>query len=1378
MLCHVLMWAKTTNSKIGYENDGKTLISRLNIKTKNNQNFAHVPTSSSNAKDNAQSASQAFVTVWDLSQPGSANTTIKFDVSFSGPVSYTWKSIDGLDNGSGNITTTTATINTLPVGKTIELSLDPSNLKAFAIGSTDRDRLIDVKQWGTANWTTMSNAFANCHKLNVSATDIPNLSAVTDMSMMFSNCFVLNGPSNINNWNVSNVTNMQRLFEYAYVFNQNIGSWKTTKVTNMVQMFYFATDFDQNIASWDTSNVTNMAGTFFEANSFSQDISSWKTSKVTNMGGMFAFANSFNQDISSWDTSQVTDMSEMFNSNKLFNQNIAGWNTSNVTNMQSMFINSKSFNQDISGWDTRKVTTMKDMFKIATAFNQSLGNWKLNSVTDLGGMLSSSGMDCAKYSATLMGWAANPNIVSGVSLGADNKLYTPIANAAHQTLLNKGWAINDQPGDCFLYVNKNVATSGNGSSWATAYKELADALKQAYDNRFAYGPLKPLQIWVAGGTYTPLYPYNSFSTANTTNRNNTFQLLNNVQVFGGFAGTEDNLEQRDLSIVGNKSILSGEIGMPAPTDNTYHIVISNANPNTTILDGFTISGAYASDAPLLSSPNPLVITAGQAGGIYNYNSSTIYRNLIIRDNFALGGAGMVNRDSTFPPTTTPTLKNIVFINNIASPRSAAIYNNNASPIISNVTIVNNYSGTNANDGGAILSDSQSSPKIYNTVFWNNKKGSPTSTNSLGLDIINTLTASVTLKNSLTQSYTTGNAADNNKVGVDPQFVNMSTGDFRLSTNSPAIDAGNGTLYAEAGGSLYKDEDLAGQSRTQGCVIDMGAYEHTESEQFTIWKDGLWSKNPPTEGINACIDATLNLSNKLNVKKIKILPDGQLNIQSNASLIVAENITQSKDNQIVLESDANLIQVPNNAQNSNHKIIVKRSIKMNKMDYSYWGTPVSNQKLLDNGGDGFSVGTPNNRIYFYNEPNDYFKPTTDQYLVAGKAYAIRGKDSFTDGNLPFTAYEYQFNGGINNGQVTVEVQKSKNTGTSEHGNNLIGNPYPSNIDFDKFFNFGTNKNFISAKAWFWTNASPSIDQQGSNYNGNNYASLSLTGGVPPTTAQPNPSLTPTQYIKVGQGFIVQVKDNPATIGALPVTHQLVFDNSMRSDEDGVFYNANKGQPKDRFWLQLTADDKYTNTILIGYVGAATNNYDGDYDSELMSEGDDSLYSILQNKKLQIDGRQYPLNTEDIVPLGARYAANANYRFSLAGKEGVFVNDQNIFLRDKLLNKEVNLSETDYNFSAVKGTESNRFEIAYKPSTFLATQNMGKTNIKIYKTATDFVIINKMPMQKVELFDMAGRLISKLDKNDNELHINHTNLTEGFYLLKIYSGNEVLTKKIIK
>ncbi|MBC8645287.1 hypothetical protein H9W95_18420 [Flavobacterium lindanitolerans] len=117
-------------------------------------------------------------------------------------VDYFWKASGGI-SGSGTIAAGTYEVNIsgLPVNEIITLNLKPDNLKAIKIRNPqlnpERLKLIDVTQWGTVQWSTMKNAFMDCHNLNITATDVPDLSNVSDISSMFQGCYSLNGPANI-----------------------------------------------------------------------------------------------------------------------------------------------------------------------------------------------------------------------------------------------------------------------------------------------------------------------------------------------------------------------------------------------------------------------------------------------------------------------------------------------------------------------------------------------------------------------------------------------------------------------------------------------------------------------------------------------------------------------------------------------------------------------------------------------------------------------------------------------------------------------------------------------------------------------------------------------------------------------------------------------------------------------------------------------------------------------------------------------------------------------------------------------------------------------------------------------------------------------------
>ncbi len=175
----------------------------------------------------------------------------------------------------------------------------------------------------------------------------------------------------------SKITNMDYIFKYS-LFIGDINLWDVSNVTSMNEMFDYAKNFNQPLNNWNTSKVIDMKG-MFRNSIFNQDISQWDVSNVSTMNEMFSYARYFNQNINSWDVSNVIDMSYMFHKAREFNQPLNQWKTSNIINMIGMFRNS-IFNQDISQWDVSNATNMGFMFTEAKVFNQNISNWNLNKV--------------------------------------------------------------------------------------------------------------------------------------------------------------------------------------------------------------------------------------------------------------------------------------------------------------------------------------------------------------------------------------------------------------------------------------------------------------------------------------------------------------------------------------------------------------------------------------------------------------------------------------------------------------------------------------------------------------------------------------------------------------------------------------------------------------------------------------------------------------------------------------------------------------------------------------------------------------------------------------------------------------------------------------
>jgi Abnormal spindle-like microcephaly-assoc'd, ASPM-SPD-2-Hydin len=108
-----------------------------------------------------------------------------------------------------------------------------------------------------------------------------------------------------------------------------------------------------------------------------------------------------------------------------------------------------------------------------------------------------------------------------------------------------------------IYVNGARPEGGTGTNWNTAFKYLQEALK---------GAVAGDQVLIAKGTYYP-DDFNADVNGQYLNfgdRELSFNVKAGVNLYGGFAGNETSIDQRDP--VANETILSGEIWKVDPLD--------------------------------------------------------------------------------------------------------------------------------------------------------------------------------------------------------------------------------------------------------------------------------------------------------------------------------------------------------------------------------------------------------------------------------------------------------------------------------------------------------------------------------------------------------------------------------------------------------------------------------------------------------------------------------------------------------------------------------------------------------------------------------------------------------------------------------------------
>ena len=250
-----------------------------------------------------------------------------------------------------------------------------------------------------------------------------------------------------------------------------------------------------------------------------------------------------------------------------------------------------------------------------------------------------------------------------------------------------------------VYVDLNATGTNDGSNWTNAYTDLKVALDNAVAGQ---------SLWVAMGTYYP----------DATDRSIYFEIMDDVQIYGGFLGTETTLGQRDYE--NNPTILSGDIGVANDlTDNSFTVIYTEDVTNATVVDGIIIEGGSANDGSSIYTAHK------KGGGWYNRSiasgtiANPIIQNCIFRDNYADKFAGALYNHAQSDSEASPIIINCLFENNESDERGGAITNDgDSSPKIIRTTFLNN----NSTEGGAIYNNGHNNvvlPQIYNSIFTGN-----------------------------------------------------------------------------------------------------------------------------------------------------------------------------------------------------------------------------------------------------------------------------------------------------------------------------------------------------------------------------------------------------------------------------------------------------------------------------------------------------------------------------------------------------------------------------------------------------------------------------------------------------------------------------------
>jgi len=327
-----------------------------------------------------------------------------------------------------------------------------------------------------------------------------------------------------------------------------------------------------------------------------------------------------------------------------------------------------------------------------------------------------------------------------------------------------------------VYVDDDAPNGGDGTSWANAFKYLADALNTCS---------APGDVLIAKGIYIP--DQNSNNPDGTGNRDAMFQLMNDVIIKGGFAGfgaLDPNARNIDLY----ETILSGDLDGndigdlddPSRSENSYTVVFADGTDTNAVLDGVIITAGNANymDSHLItpwtetgggmynSKGSPTLIDCRfisnsaryQGGGMFNKYGSPVLINCVLRNNSAAySGGGM------YCYYSDATLSNCIFNRNSAD-TGGGMRNYSSDLVLTNCT----FSSNSAILGGGVY-DYGSNLTLTNCILWGDTPDE--------IYVSNT-TSVVTYCN-----VQGGWAGDGNNINVDPCFVDPNNGDYHLKSAS-------------------------------------------------------------------------------------------------------------------------------------------------------------------------------------------------------------------------------------------------------------------------------------------------------------------------------------------------------------------------------------------------------------------------------------------------------------------------------------------------------------------------------------------------------------------------------------------------------------------
>ncbi|TBW25750.1 T9SS type A sorting domain-containing protein [Gramella sp. KN1008] len=532
--------------------------------------------------------------------------------------------------------------------------------------------------------------------------------------------------------------------------------------------------------------------------------------------------------------------------------------------------------------------------------------------------------------------------------------------------------------------------------------------------------------------------------------------------------------------------------------------------------------------------------------------------------------------------------------------------------------------------------------------------------------------------------------------------------------------------------------------------------------------------------------------------------------------LTENLHKETQASLYLRKDAQLLQGAkiSSLNNGSGMISIFQAGTSNAYDYNYWGLPIeirdnniqlndiiyetlgnteSRKAKLISALDGSSspLSISNRWIYTFSGNNysswlyagDHFD------LLPGEGFTMKGVNGVNMNEVegePInagSAHIYDFRGLPNNGKIELSITKDQIL--------LVGNPYPSALDLDKFLIENTSSTGI---AYFWDSRKDGNSHYLSDYEGG-YGTYSPGAGIyVPAIFRKYPNGAETgetgrtiarKVSPVAQGFMIIGKNDG----------KVFFQNSHRmfqKENPGISEFKSPESAIPSLKLNIELDSTYIRQLVLAFREDSSPDEDHAMDARKMDASPSDVSWSLSGEPYVINVR--PKLDEELIPLRISLNKETSLQFSV-GETNNF-NPDRLFIYDAKDDLYFGIKTGYLKIKLPKGKYNDRFYLSFIEK--LPTTNSDPETPEGFKPKPPNILLNTIDIfqnnreERLEIkilydsgisslmvYDLNGKLVFNRSFKglQKEFTMPTGNLGNAVYIVKVNTIDKLeLTKKI--